>query len=59
MFFGFLATVLTLAVRALFALMASSMRTRLLPSQQAMRWMRRAFAASFAALGRRPAKVRA
>lgn len=59
MFFGFLATVLTLAVRALFALMASSMRTRLLPSPQAMRWVGRVFAASFAALGRRPAKVRA
>lgn len=42
---------MTFAVFLLYAALAATSRQRLLASEAAMRWMRRAFAASFAALG--------
>ncbi|MND09098.1 hypothetical protein D3C83_321810 [compost metagenome] len=49
---------LTFLTFALYALGARVMRTRLLASARAMAWLRRAFAASFAALGARLALER-
>ena len=46
---GFVA--MTFAVFLIYALLAGTMRARVLSSDRAMDWMRRAFAASFAALG--------
>ena len=51
--------VMTAAVFALYALLAGTMRARVLASERAMAWMRRAFAASFAALGLKLAFERA
>lgn len=48
---GFVA--MTFAVFLLYALLAGTMRARVVNSKRAMAWMRRAFAASFAALGLR------
>jgi threonine/homoserine/homoserine lactone efflux protein len=50
---------MTWAVMTGYALFASAVRTRLLSSRRAMNWMRRVFAASFAALGLRLAFERA
>lgn len=55
--FGFVA--MTAGVFLLYALAAGWLRTRLLGSVRAMTWMRRSFAASFAALGARLAIERA
>nr|WP_275982086.1 LysE family translocator [Frigidibacter sp. ROC022] len=54
---GFVA--MTFAVFLLYALLAGTMRARVLSSARAMTWLRRAFAASFAALGLRLALERA
>ncbi|WP_127104835.1 LysE family translocator [Pararhodobacter zhoushanensis] len=54
---GFVA--MTAAVFLLYALAAGWLRSRVLGSERAMTWMRRAFAASFAALGARLAFERA
>ena len=54
---GFVA--MTFVVFLLYALLAGTMRARLLASARAMAWLRRAFAASFAALGLRLALERA
>ncbi|MCB1361322.1 MAG: LysE family translocator [Rhodobacter sp.] len=54
---GFIA--MTAAVFVLYALGAGWLRARLLGSERAMRWLRRAFAASFAALGLKLALERA
>ena len=53
---GFVA--MTAAVMTGYAIFAAALRTRLLSSRRAMHWMRRAFAASFAALGARLALER-
>ena len=50
---------MTFAVFALYAALAGTMRARVLSSARAMAWLRRAFAASFAALGLRLAFERA
>ncbi|SIO32955.1 LysE family translocator [Vannielia litorea] len=50
---------MTFTVFALYALLAGTMRARVLSSERAMAWLRRAFAASFAALGLRLAFERA
>ncbi|MBY6048649.1 LysE family translocator [Vannielia litorea] len=50
---------MTFAVFAGYALLAGTMRARVLASERAMAWLRRAFAASFAALGLRLAFERA
>ncbi|MFP1755191.1 LysE family translocator [Lonsdalea quercina] len=50
---GLVFTLMTFAVFMVYVLLASTGRQRLLQSARAMGWMRRAFAASFAALGLR------
>ena len=50
---------MTFAVFAGYALLAGTMRARVLASERAMAWLRRAFAASFAALGLKLAFERA
>jgi threonine/homoserine/homoserine lactone efflux protein len=49
---------MTFAVFVLYALTAGAMRARVLGSARAMAWLRRTFAASFAALGVRLATER-
>ena len=56
---GLTFTAMTFAVFALYAALAGVMRARVLGSRRAMAWLRRAFAASFAALGLRLALERA
>lgn len=48
---GVVFNAMTFAVFLLYAALAATSRQRLLASEAAMRWMRRAFAVSFAALG--------
>ncbi len=50
---GLCFTAMTFAVFALYALLAGTLRARVLSSRRAMAWLRRAFAASFALLGAR------
>lgn len=50
---------MTAGVFTLYALLAGTMRARVLSSERAMAWLRRAFAASFAALGLKLAFERA
>ncbi len=50
---------MTAATFALYALLAGTMRNRILSSERAMTWLRRAFAATFAALAGRLALERA
>ncbi|MBF9030794.1 LysE family transporter [Rhodobacterales bacterium HKCCE3408] len=54
---GFVA--MTLVVFMVYALLAGTMRARVLASERAMAWLRRAFAASFALLGLKLAAERA
>ncbi|MBS8226229.1 LysE family translocator [Vannielia litorea] len=56
---GLAFVVMTFAVFALYAVLAGTMRARVLASERAMAWLRRAFAASFAALGLKLAFERA